>query len=432
MTVTVRRRLLVLVLAVAALGTGAVLALGTEGDPPPASAAGSPSPDASPTATVIAAASATTDPTPVPTPMPTPIPTPMPTPSPAPTAMPTAPPAPTPSPTLSPTPSPIPTPTPSPSPTPVPNTVAAPMTGLQITKTAAARHPIAVMVDDHPDARAQSGFNAASVVWHAPAEGGVPRYMLVYQERLPGSVGPVRSARQYFIQWAAETRAAYAHAGGSPQALATLRQHGRGGLVYDADYARWGQPNAPYFWRINTRRSPHNVYSTGTQLRRLADRLGATDPIEGAWRFGEPLPLAERRHGGSIRVDYRFNRIDYAYHRESNTYLRSVMGAAHVDLDDGRRVAPTNVIVMFVRFAPLSGDPRPSLGRLEADVVGSGRAYIATNGKTLTGTWSKQSNTAPTVFLDAKGRPAALTPGQTFVQVVQIGATVKVVTGTDP
>ena len=338
--------------------------------------------------------------------------------------------SPSPSATASSSPSPTPSPTPTPVPTPV--LVRAPLTGVLVTEKIASQHPIAVMVDDAPAARPQSGFNAAAVVWHAPAEGGVPRYMLVYQERLPGSVGPVRSARQYFIQWAAETRALYAHAGGSPQALTTLRQHGNGSLVFNADYSRWGQPNAPYFWRVATRRAPHNVYSTGIQLRRLADRLGAKAAPTAAWRFGAELPLAERRTGGTIHVPYRFNTIDYTYDRASNTYLRSVMGAAQRDSDDGKRVAPTNVIVMFVRFAPLSGDSHPEKGRLEADVIGSGRAYIATNGKTMTGTWSKKSNTAPTVFLDAKGRQVALTPGQTFIQVVQTGTSVKVVAGTDP
>ena len=288
------------------------------------------------------------------------------------------------------------------------------------------------MIDDHPDARPQAGFNAASVVWQAPAEGGVPRYMLVFQENLPGSIGPVRSARTYFIKWAAETHAAYAHAGGSTDALATLRQHGRGDLVYDIDYARWGEPNAPYYWRVNTNFAPHNVYSTGTQLRKLADRLGAEGAVEQAWRFGTDLPLAERRTGGSIDVSYRYNTIGYDYDRKSNTYLRSTGGRAQIDADDGRRVAPKNVIVMFVRFAPLPGDKRPELLRLEGDVVGSGRAIIATNGKTLTGTWSKASNTAPTLFFDSKGRPAALTPGQTFIQVVPIGTGVRIVPGTRP
>ena len=97
------------------------------------------------------------------------------------------------------------------------------------------------MIDDHLDARPQSGFNAASVVWQAPAEGGIPRYMMIFQDQVPAAVGPVRSARYYYIAWAAEWRAVYAHAGGSPQALRDARTpKGHGQCVYNADEFRWG------------------------------------------------------------------------------------------------------------------------------------------------------------------------------------------------
>ena len=114
---------------------------------------------------------------------------------------------PSPSPTLSPSPTPTPTPLPTPTPTPRPTPTPlsrAPLTGRYVSAAVAKRHAIAIMIDDHPDARPQSGFNAASVVWHAPAEGGIPRYMLLFQDKVPATVGPVRSARQYYIAWAAE------------------------------------------------------------------------------------------------------------------------------------------------------------------------------------------------------------------------------------
>ena len=86
-----------------------------------------------------------------------------------------------------------------------------------MTEEAAAHHPIAVMIDDHRGARPQSGFNSAAIVFQAPAEGGIPRYMLVFQDKIPAGVGPIRSARQYYIEWASEWRAMYVHFGGSPR-----------------------------------------------------------------------------------------------------------------------------------------------------------------------------------------------------------------------
>src|SRR6478736_1375883 len=102
---------------------------------------------------------------------------------------------------------------PPPSQQPPPLLVPAPLTGLPVTLEEASRHVIAVMVDDLSPARPQSGFNSASIVWHAPAEGGIPRYMMLFQDTVPGGVGPVRSSRQYYIEWAAEWNAMYVHAG---------------------------------------------------------------------------------------------------------------------------------------------------------------------------------------------------------------------------
>src|SRR6185295_298888 len=139
-------------------------------------------------------------------------------------------------------------------------------------------------------ARPQSGFSAASVVWQAPAEGGIPRYMLMFQETAPAAVGPVRSARYYFIGWAAEWRAAYAHAGGSPQSLRTLRAQGRGQLVYNVDQFRY---SSFYFWRISSRFAPHNLYTNGQRLRQMANGVGATSaatPPKPAWTFAPEAP----------------------------------------------------------------------------------------------------------------------------------------------
>ncbi len=90
-----------------------------------------------------------------------------------------------------------------------------------------------------------------------------------------------------------------------------------------------------------------------------------------------------------------------------------------------------NVVVMFVRFGALN-DSHPEKGRLEAEFIGSGKAYVATNGHTVTGRWVKTSLTGPTRFLDAKGRPIPLSPGQTFIQVMPTGAHVAIVDGTGP
>jgi hypothetical protein len=314
-------------------------------------------------------------------------------------------------------------------PTPGPTLVPAPLTGRTVTPAQARQHVVAVMIDDQHDARPQSGFNAASVVWQAPAEGGIPRYMMLFQDEMPTSIGPVRSSRYYFIAWAAEWRSVYVHVGGSPQALQALRDFGNGQLVYNADEFRFG---SRYLWRIATRSAPHNVYSDGEHLRLLSMATKAPDgPIAPAWRFGSDALPWQRPVGGKIVVSYLANTISYRYDRTANAYVRSVTGATpQIDAADHARVAPKNVIVMLMQFAPL-GDGSTK-GRLEAKVLGSGTAWIATNGHTIKGTWRKKTLTSPTQFFDAKGNPVTLTIGQTFIQVLPIGSPVSIHDGVTP
>jgi hypothetical protein len=346
-------------------------------------------------------------------------------------ALATIPATPSPGPTTSPSPSPTasPTPLPTPSPEPTPILVPAPLTGLPVSPAAARRHPIAVMIDDLSAARPQSGFSAASVVWQAPAEGGIPRYMMIFGENQATDVGPVRSSRYYYIAWAAEWKAVYAHAGGSPQALQTLRGKGSGQWVFNADEFRW----AGSFRRVSNRFPPHNLYTTGKQLDALARRLGAkTGDYKPVWQFGPDLPLEQRPVGGKISFSYPTSTIRYDYDRTTNTYLRTVsVEGKQKDAKTKKRVAPKNVVIMLMQFGPLN-DGHPNKHRLEAKVVGNGVAWIATNGKTIKGTWRKKSVTAPTKFYNSAGVEVTLTAGQTFVNVMKTGTAVKITKGAPP
>jgi hypothetical protein len=326
-----------------------------------------------------------------------------------------------------PSPQPTPTPVPTATPEPTPTTVAAPLTGALVTEAVAARHVIGVMVDDLWAARPQSGLSQADIVWQAPAEGGIPRYLALFQSRYPTSVGPIRSSRLYYIAWAAEWRAVYVHVGGSPQAQALLNSSkGRGKVVYNADQVRWGR----YLYRVGFRSAPHNVYSDAKNLRKLVKAVGAKDVPGQAprWLFGPDAPLEARPEGGKIVVPYLANRITYTYHRASNTYRRSVSGEGKqfdAGTDPRTRIAPRNVVVMLVRFIPL-GDRK---GRLDGQVTGSGTAWIATNGVTVKGTWRKKSFSAPVRFYRQDGTEVTLTVGQTFVQVIPTGTKITLVAG---
>ena len=340
----------------------------------------------------------------------------------APTSDPVATPDPTPEPTLG--------QTPQPTPEPTPGLSVAALTGLPVSPEVARYHPIAVMIDGHRAARPQAGFNAAAVVWQAPAEGGIPRYMLVFQDSIPALVGPVRSARQYFIDWAAEWNAVFVHVGGEPRAQGTLRALGDGELVWNVEERLY---EGTYFWRTTDRLVPHNTYSDGEHLRDLSSFIGAGDrQIQPAWTFG-PGWRATRPSGTALTVHYPYETITYRYDAASNTYPRFIDNATEpqVDAADDEAVAPSNVVILRMAFDPLN-DGHPEKDRLDAADVGEGEAIISTNGHVVRGTWSKASVSAPPLLFDASGKRATLTPGQTFVQVLPLTYSFEITAGDAP
>ncbi len=329
-------------------------------------------------------------------------------------------------PTGSASPSAAPTPVPTPTPEPTPVLVPAPLTGSPVTEAVASRPVIAVMIDDLWAARPQMGLSEADVVWHAPAEGGIPRYMAMFQTQFPTRLGPVRSSRLYYVGWAAEWTAVYVHAGGSPQAIEFLRAQGRGQAVYNADWSR-------LLYRVSFRPAPHNLYSDRKNVKKIPKSVGAKD-VQGqepVWKFAPDAPLEARPEGGTIIVPYTYNKITYKYHRATNTYRRSV-SVEGKQFDAGTtpktRIAPRNVVVMKVTFVP-TGDKK---NRLDGHITGTGPAWIATNGVTIKGTWKKKSFDSPTRFFGPDGKAVTLTIGQTFIQVVTRSTAITVKDGTVP
>jgi len=314
---------------------------------------------------------------------------------------------------------------PTPTPVPTPILVPDPLDGVLVSPALAKRHVVAVMIDDQQDARPQSGLSYASQVWQAPAEGGIPRYLALFSEGSPPAVGPIRSSRLYFIAWAAEWNAVYMHVGGSPQAMRLLASaQGKGKVVWNADEFRVG---STYMWRIKTRFAPHNVYSSSKYMRLLVKAVHARANVNYPthWQFAADATVDQRPVGGSIVVPYLANKIAYAYQRSTNTYLRSVT-AEGKQFDVGPkvkvRIAPKNVVVLFMQVSRLNDGSGKD--RKDVKYLGSGRAYVFTNGKVVKGTWKKKSLTAPTLLYGPDGQPVTLTVGQTFVQVVPLGTVV--------
>jgi hypothetical protein len=284
------------------------------------------------------------------------------------------------------------------------------------------RLPIAVLIDDNRIARPQSGFNGASIVYQAPADGGETRYLFVYGDSDSRDIGPVRSGRIYFAEWASELRAAIGHYGGDRKTRSWLAAN-NGKVIWSIDGIVLGRPT---YHRISSRRAPHNAYTSTAALRKNVLGRGALDRLApDAYRrlFVDEVPLADRAATHRIRVPYRTGVVTYAYDRKSNLYLRSIDGRAQVDPADSRRVTTRNVVVLFM---PFRIDTKIERGhaRPVVESIGRGTAWVYSEGRLVKGTWRKTGPTQPTRLYDAAGAEIALVRGRTFYQVVPLGTKV--------
>jgi len=314
-------------------------------------------------------------------------------------------------------------PSPSPSPSPDLAAVAAALDGMPADPSLANRLPIAVMIDDNAVARPQSGFNAASIVYQAPADGGEDRYMLVFQELDATDLGPVRSGRPYFVYWASEYRAGFAHYGGDEKTRLKVIPSVDGKLMFNLD-ALDGSGTA--FHRIASRDAPHNAYTSTADLRAEAarHRYSAT-MIPGLMNrpFKDDAAPADRPAKGSITIPYGTGTTAYTYDNATNSYLRSVAGQPQADAMDGKRVVARDVAVLFMA---LSIDPQsePGHARPVLAQVGKGTAWVFRDGKVIKGTWQKADNGALTRLYDSAGAEVPLVRGRIFFQVVSTGTNV--------
>lgn len=299
------------------------------------------------------------------------------------------------------------------------HTTTAPLTGVQVTADLANRRPIAVMFDNFsPDARPQAGLNAAAMVFETLAEGGITRFMGVFDEQDAPVVGPVRSTRISFNAWAAGLGVIFGHDGGNVDALHQLPTLSS---IFNIDADRVTGP----YYRSSARVVPHNEYTSTERLRTYAQNNGGS--VTGAPAsipHKDDAPLGSRPASQTISIDFSYGdyNVVWKYDRASNTYLRFMGGAPHVDATTGKQLTAKNVVVMM---SPESADPDPfTPGSIKFQTVGTGPATVYRDGTAVHGTWSKSSLDAPLEWLDSSGNQIPLDRGNIWVEVVPTGNTV--------
>ncbi|MCL2174348.1 DUF3048 domain-containing protein [Candidatus Saccharibacteria bacterium] len=292
-----------------------------------------------------------------------------------------------------------------------------PLTGRETTENKTAAPVLAVMIDNSVPARPQSGLTEAGVVFEAVAEGGITRFIALYQETEPSLIGPVRSVRPYYLEWAAAFDPGVAHVGGSDEAL-TMIHSGNYGVDLDQYYADSA------YWRAKDRAAPSNVYTDYAHLLLLTEQKGKTTAkFTGLTRQALGQTIDETTENPATSIDLAISSgqytVSYQYDQATKTYPRSVGGQPHFSraLDNTTtQIAPDVVVAIRVK-QNLTNDNLHN----QITTTGSGEAFIFQDGQVITGTWAKDSPTAQLKFFDPDGQEIKLKRGQTWITAVPSG-----------
>lgn len=294
-----------------------------------------------------------------------------------------------------------------PKPAPEPVKYYSPLTGNLVENEAITTQAVTgIMIENSPDARPQSGLKDSGVVFEAIAEGGITRFLALYQEQKPQLIGPVRSVRMYYVDWVAAFNASVAHIGGSAAALAEVRN----GNYRDIDQFF----NAGAYWRATDRYAPHNVYTSFAKLDELNVSKGyTTSTFTGFTRKDSKASEAPNATSVNVQVSSALFNSAYTYNPATNTYDRLQAGAPHTDREAGQ-ISPRVVIAMKVTEQKVFEDG----WREQINAVGNGTAYIFQDGTVQEVTWSKASRADQIKFTDATGADVPLARGQTWITAV--------------
>lgn len=333
----------------------------------------------------------------------------------------------------------------------LPKTESCPLNGAMYSKQQKAwwekHRPLGVAIENSTDARPQSGLSSADVVFEAIAEGGITRFLAMYYCQDAEIVGPVRSARTYFIDFLSGygEYPLYAHVGGAntPGPADALGQIGKYGWQGYNDLNQFSI-GFPVYWRDYDRlgrtvATEHTMYSGTTKLWDYAEknRKLTNEDEEGvswdesfiSYKFKDDAKADARPASQTISFDfwdgYEDFSVTWKYDKATNSYLRSNGGEAHNDLNTKKQLAAKDVVMLFMRESRANDGYEGNLHMLYG-TTGTGKATIFMDGEEINGTWSKKSRTAPLLLKDNRGQDVELNKGLIWFEVVAPDTTVTV------
>ena len=281
--------------------------------------------------------------------------------------------------------------------------------------------PIAVMIDNHSGAWPQAGLNKAYMVYEIIVEGGETRLMPVFKGVKLNEIGPVRSSRHYFLDYALENDAIYVHYGWSPQAksdISKLSVNNINGITY-------GKSS---FWRVTTKRAPHNVLTSTSAILSIAKDKGykTTSNSPSVLNYvSEEVKLENGQSANSITLPIStLQKVKYEYNSKTDRYTRYARGKLQKDYSTNENITTKNIIIEFVNNSTLkdgSGKGRQTLAN-----IGVFDGYYITNGKAIKIKCTKSSRNSKTVYRDLSGNAIEVNDGNTWVNICPKDAKVQI------
>lgn len=272
--------------------------------------------------------------------------------------------------------------------------------------------PIAVMIDNHKGAWPQAGLNKTYLVYEIIVEGGETRLMALFKGQDVDVVGPVRSSRHYFLDYAMENDAIYAHYGWSPKAKRDISSYS----INNINGIFYGRPT---FWRISTKRAPHNAMTSTKQLLKAAKnkKYRTTSDATSVLNYAsEEVTLEDGIPATQIKIPHSYlHSVSYKYNEKTGRYTRYARGVLQKDYSTGKSFTTKNLIIMFANNSVLNDGTTKDRQNLHN--IGTFNGYYITNGKAIKIKCTKEDRTSKTIYKDLEGNKIEVNDGNTWINI---------------
>ena len=280
--------------------------------------------------------------------------------------------------------------------------------------------PIAFMIDNNIGEAKHAGLQDSYLNYEIIVEGGLTRIMAIYKDKQVPLIGPIRSARHYFLDYAMENDAIYAHFGWSPQAESDIKDMGVKNIN--------GVTDPEPYRRDEKSIAPHNVFTNTSYIKSYMEKKNYSNESEN-WKLlnisAKEIDLGtESSPDVANKVSMTYSDSEYrtyVYDQSNKYYLRSQNGKPHLDRKSNEQLHYKNIIIIKIKNTTIDNEGRQTL-----DNIGSGTGYYITNGKYRKINWSKQTRLAKTNFTYDDGSTVTLNDGNTFIQIVPENSDIKV------